>query len=442
MLSSKSILIACSTLTCLGGGLCTTESRADGGATAATVIAAAEIGVKVIGGLASWVDDQTDDCSAAAAAGVKGCECGFEREECKDTGYLLASTDVCDGSHPEVDNACGTAWGAAVAAESPAGAWAGRSTVAYAIAWAKSTECGENVAYAWATAKVDGTAKTVENGGVSRPEAVEDRRDLLAFDDPRGLEPPAPRSAQDGGRPSGSWADGTILAFIDLSDLRLTVPKDAQKDALARGTLVVSGVELLSYEVTLSSTGTLASTGIDPTDWDLAYDAANETWTAVYAGPDLEFPIGRQGSAARYFEVSFTSDATNDPSSLDQGFVEYVPENHCCRSNEVEPIPHEYGNAVQPPVPMVDEFNLAPNPFRSATDIGFSMAERAFVALDVYDVAGRHVTQLMRGELGAGIHAVRWDGTNDAGEDAGSGVYYAILKVGKRELLRRVVLSR
>jgi photosystem II stability/assembly factor-like uncharacterized protein len=65
----------------------------------------------------------------------------------------------------------------------------------------------------------------------------------------------------------------------------------------------------------------------------------------------------------------------------------------------------------------------APNPFRTSTAIGFTLARAGRVRLDVYDVAGRRVRQLVRGERPAGRHDVPWDGRDDAGRSVRAGSY-------------------
>lgn len=73
-----------------------------------------------------------------------------------------------------------------------------------------------------------------------------------------------------------------------------------------------------------------------------------------------------------------------------------------------------------------------PNPFVEATDIGFSVASRSTVKLDVYDIGGRRVTTLVDDEpYEPGIHRVSWDGRDLLGQQAASGVYFYRLHVGE-----------
>jgi hypothetical protein len=74
-----------------------------------------------------------------------------------------------------------------------------------------------------------------------------------------------------------------------------------------------------------------------------------------------------------------------------------------------------------------------PNPFNPATTIAFSLARSGAVDLAVVDLRGRRVATLVDGALGAGRHEVRWNGLDDRGRPAGSGVYLVRL-VGDGEV--------
>lgn len=71
-----------------------------------------------------------------------------------------------------------------------------------------------------------------------------------------------------------------------------------------------------------------------------------------------------------------------------------------------------------------------PNPFNPFTNIGFRISDRGFVSLEVFDVIGRKITTLVKGELLPGEHEFRWDGRDEAGRQVGSGVYIYRLRAG------------
>jgi hypothetical protein len=65
----------------------------------------------------------------------------------------------------------------------------------------------------------------------------------------------------------------------------------------------------------------------------------------------------------------------------------------------------------------------APNPFNPSTTIRFVLPEAGRVRLIVYDVTGRVVRTLANVQRNAGAHAVVWNGRDDVGRAAASGVY-------------------
>ena len=72
-----------------------------------------------------------------------------------------------------------------------------------------------------------------------------------------------------------------------------------------------------------------------------------------------------------------------------------------------------------------------PNPFNANATIAFDVARTAPVHLVVYDVLGRRVRALFSGEtLTAGHYRTSWNGRDDAGRPAASGVYLYRLTAG------------
>ncbi len=84
-----------------------------------------------------------------------------------------------------------------------------------------------------------------------------------------------------------------------------------------------------------------------------------------------------------------------------------------------------------------------PNPFNPSTTIPFTVAsDDSRVRLFVLDAAGRVVRTLFNGAKPAGSHTVRWDGRDDRGGAASSGVYFCVLDVGGERRTRKMVLLK
>ncbi len=69
-----------------------------------------------------------------------------------------------------------------------------------------------------------------------------------------------------------------------------------------------------------------------------------------------------------------------------------------------------------------------PNPFNPATHIDFHIQQGGHVDLSVYNITGQKVRTLFSDICSAGAHIATWDGTDDAGRDVTSGVYFYQLR--------------
>jgi hypothetical protein len=56
----------------------------------------------------------------------------------------------------------------------------------------------------------------------------------------------------------------------------------------------------------------------------------------------------------------------------------------------------------------------------------FELSNSAEVIIDVYDLTGRKLTEIDKGQLGAGKHQVNWNATGNLKP----GLYFAMLRIG------------
>ena len=83
-----------------------------------------------------------------------------------------------------------------------------------------------------------------------------------------------------------------------------------------------------------------------------------------------------------------------------------------------------------------------PNPFNPSTTIAFSLPEDGDVRLAVYNISGQLMGEIVARQLPAGQHEFVWDGRDDNGAQAGSGIYFARLTAGGKRAVRRMALVR
>jgi FlgD Ig-like domain len=89
------------------------------------------------------------------------------------------------------------------------------------------------------------------------------------------------------------------------------------------------------------------------------------------------------------------------------------------------------------------EFALGPaepNPAVNGARFRFALPREAQVTLTLYDEQGRRVRELAGGSMSAGPHSVSWDGRDQAGRTAPSGIYFCRLEADGRAINRRLAV--
>ena len=68
-----------------------------------------------------------------------------------------------------------------------------------------------------------------------------------------------------------------------------------------------------------------------------------------------------------------------------------------------------------------------PNPFTSSTTLKYSIPNRSYVSINVYDRHGRFVSRLVGKTQNEGVYEINWDGRNYKNKPVREGLYYATL---------------
>jgi predicted outer membrane repeat protein len=83
-----------------------------------------------------------------------------------------------------------------------------------------------------------------------------------------------------------------------------------------------------------------------------------------------------------------------------------------------------------------------PNPFNPSTTINYSLKENANVSLNIYNIKGQKVKQLVSEQLSAGQHSVVWNGKDNNGKSVSSGIYFYKLKAGDFQKVKKMILMK
>lgn len=154
----------------------------------------------------------------------------------------------------------------------------------------------------------------------------------------------------------------------------------------------------------------------DGTTWSaLGSGLSNGSPRAVLATPAITYAVGdfKQAGGKQSYKVA----AWNTPAT------------------GVGDTPHVAALRLEPNVP---------NPFNPETTIRYHLDAPGRVTLAIYDVGGRRVRTLVDAveQPVAGGHAVRWNGTDDAGTPVSSGVYFVRVSRGRQHATLKITLLK
>ena len=102
--------------------------------------------------------------------------------------------------------------------------------------------------------------------------------------------------------------------------------------------------------------------------------------------------------------------------TIDMGAYEYMPAIGVFDTGKQNP-------SVSPHIE-----SSTPNPFHRRANIRFELTRSSRIILIIYDIRGHRIRILAQGEQSAGCHSAIWDGYNQKGHRAPSGVYLCRLK--------------
>jgi hypothetical protein len=197
-------------------------------------------------------------------------------------------------------------------------------------------------------------------------------------------------------------------------------------------------------------------------DWDEHYDTVMQSesyfrmvgWADIYGPPNP--PLFTQGVRIHILTLRYAIDSTAPAQTvvldttyddrngsvifgLSDGITQISP--HFERGFIRIGYPHD--QIEEPNTPVA--FNLSrnyPNPFNPSTDIDFALPSAQHVTLDVYNVLGQHVRTLINGDLEAGEYSSIWNGRDESGASAPSGIYFYKLTAGSFTDTRKMLMIK
>lgn len=83
-----------------------------------------------------------------------------------------------------------------------------------------------------------------------------------------------------------------------------------------------------------------------------------------------------------------------------------------------------------------------PNPFNPETNISFGIKEAVHVSLEIYNLKGQLVKNLVNDVKPAGNHVIVWNGKDNNGNSVSSGLYYYKMTAGKYSSTKKMIMMK
>ena len=144
------------------------------------------------------------------------------------------------------------------------------------------------------------------------------------------------------------------------------------------------------------------------------------------------------GGTGIVFASGFLSPAVNDSAfslilTTPTGYSVELPNSPTALSTIVE-------NSIQPNAFALNQ--NYPNPFNPTTSISFDVFDITNISLNIYDLNGRLVKNLMSGTLSQGTYNIDWNGKNANGASVAGGVYLYSITSNNSTIVKKMSLLK
>jgi len=83
-----------------------------------------------------------------------------------------------------------------------------------------------------------------------------------------------------------------------------------------------------------------------------------------------------------------------------------------------------------------------PNPFNPQTNISFNLVKDERVVVDIYNIKGQKIKNLIHGMAKSGVNTVVWNGRDNDNKPVTSGIYFVKLKTESQNIVRKLILLK
>ncbi len=268
----------------------------------------------------------------------------------------------------------------------------------------------------------------------------------------------------------GNFANAVVPYGLDTLTRRFS-PGSKEYDLFGLDSVFTNGVGLYFNHMIGNGVDTIGgfvgttalTTAFDNLQVDTTYDwwnfPAQQTTFWPYATPPQTAVMYPRGGA----EAIYTYEAVSPQTSLFEGFPcgirfnaygrpiyafgfhpWYLPRSQSAALFSA--IMDDHPTGVDDPSKIIpDRFVLHqnyPNPFNPTTTITYSLPRSADVQIDIYNILGRRVIKLVDEFQKAGNHSIQWNGRDNHGNEAASGIYFYRISAGDKVRSRKMLLLK
>ena len=166
--------------------------------------------------------------------------------------------------------------------------------------------------------------------------------------------------------------------------------------------------------------------------------AANSQGRGLAVGENTVYLTATRGDDGIPY---YAYDLLQGPNGAWVGFTNAYPADHATGGAAWIPEPTAVGDAGGPAAAGA-RLAAYPNPFNPRTQIRLELEQAGRIDLAVYSILGRRIATLFAGEVAAGRRDFTWDGRDEAGNEAASGVYEVRMSMASRQEGVKLVMLR
>ncbi len=250
----------------------------------------------------------------------------------------------------------------------------------------------------------------------------------------------------------------TVMAWVNPDDI----------DSTDNGVVHKNGCFLFELEYNTGFIDWTVIVGLEANELQPVGETPFHTWThfaGTYDG--IELKVYKNGNLAESqmaihpgpidnpltpYQIGYSKYGGNDR-YFDGGIDEVAIFNRALNESEIQ---WAYENGLNGLPLLITQNNILtnsfqlypnfPNPFNPSTTLRFeipaSVKRQTAVELIIFNSQGQHIKTLYRGSILPGTHEVNWNGDSDSGQPVASGMYYAVLKMGKLIRTRKLLLVK